>query len=387
MSLKHKIFDQKFDVCMISSRHPLKDHRIFYKETMSLIDKLGYKVLILAINNDKEEIIEEKNCIIYGIKGNQTQILGSVLKLFKVLRKVNCKVFHIHDFEDLILAPYLRFIKKGKVIYDMHEDYIKMINDQGNMNKLLKFLIVKTAFFFELFFTKFCHEFVIVVERHFVKLKKYGIKKKKINLIKNYIKLDDFNHVYSKQKNMKKEFDLVYCGTSNKQKGLFELIDFSFKKKIKLLLILSGKVENIELFKEYVRKQKIENNVKIINNLSYNLVPTEVIKAKIGVAFTYNKPKYEEGISTKVMEYSALGLPLLTTIGNTFRDNFIRKHNSGSFVKNLIFDGINEGYEDIIKNYRIKSKNTLKSAKEYSWNSQEKTLIDLYNKLIKKRTY
>ncbi|MFW6025198.1 MAG: glycosyltransferase [Candidatus Woesearchaeota archaeon] len=364
------VLDKKYDVCMISSRHPLKDHRIFHKETKSLINELNLNVLILAIS-DKEEIIEGDGYVIYGIKGDQKEVLGSVWKLFKVLRKVKAKIYHIHDFEDLALTPYLKLVKKGKIIYDMHEDYIKMINELDYMSKFKRFIFSNIAKVYEKLFVHFVHFIVVVVEHH----------KKKFPKKESYC-IHNFPH-FRKVKDMEKEYEyeFVYCGTTSEPRGVFDFLDFLKDYNKKTLLILSGRKEEREKVKKIVNEYNL--NVIIKEKLPHSKVFKEISKAKIGFVLFHNSPKRNDGISTKLMEYSMCGLPILGTSFNPFMRKYIRKNALGVAIDEINNESILEGYEKILNNYSAFSKNSKEKVKNYVWDNEKIKLVDLYKKVIK----
>ncbi|MGM5483434.1 MAG: hypothetical protein ACQER9_00785 [Nanobdellota archaeon] len=370
--MKGKEFlNKKYDVCMVSSRHPLKDHRIFHKETMSLINKLNLNVLILAINNDKEEIIKGKNYVIYGIKGNQQQILGSIIKLFKILRKVKSRVYHIHDFEDLILTPYLKLIKRGKVIYDMHEDFIKMINETDYMSNFKRFILSKVAHIYEKFFVFFTDTILVVVEHHKKKFNRY---KKNIHCISNFPRI--------RKKIVKnKKYDFVYCGTTNKSRGIYDILELSKKTPYSILLILSGLIEERRKLKSIIKKNKL--NIDLIENLPYSKVLNEISKAKVGLVLFHNTPKRRDGISTKLMEYSMAKLPIIGTSFNPFMKKYIDENNLGFALDKINSEEIQKAFKKINYNYNLYSSNSFKALKNYNWENEEKKLIKLYEDLLK----
>ena len=91
-------------VCHVTSVHPSKDVRIFYKECVSLAKE--YEVFLIA-PNVKDEYTE---CIhIVGVPLPQSRIrrIFSLNRVFKKAMDVNAEVYHLHDPELMILGRKL----------------------------------------------------------------------------------------------------------------------------------------------------------------------------------------------------------------------------------------------------------------------------------------
>jgi len=133
----------------------------------------------------------------------------------------------------------------------------------------------------------------------------------------------------------KKEYDFVYVGSIGRERGIDKFLQ-SFDTKSLGKLCLVGTVED-ELYNQYKRNSDIIFTGKV----PYQEVPKIASRAFYGINYIPDKYPYNIQTSTKLLEYLALGLKVITTDYKWVR-NFEKKYNC-SFFK------IGE------KNYKLKS--------------------------------
>jgi len=108
-------------------------------------------------------------------------------------------------------------------------------------------------------------------------------------------------------RNSTKEYDFVYIGSISKERKIDRLLaKFTMRNNGKLCLI--GEVED-DIYKAY------KNNADIIftGKVPYSEVPEIASKAVYGINYVPNKYPYNIQTSTKLLEYLALGLKVITT--------------------------------------------------------------------------
>jgi hypothetical protein len=123
----------------------------------------------------------------------------------------------------------------------------------------------------------------------------------------------------------KKEYDFVYCGAMDKSRSTQKLLKyFSTKLKNKTLLVI-GSISD-ELYGKYKRI----DNIIFTGRLSYNEVPNEASKAVYGIDYKPDIYPYSFQTSTKILEYCAMGLKIITTPCK-WVDYFERKNDANFF--------------------------------------------------------
>jgi glycosyltransferase involved in cell wall biosynthesis len=105
-----------------------------------------------------------------------------------------------------------------------------------------------------------------------------------------------------------KKYDCVYVGSISKARGIPHLLE-QFKSKYKhLSLLVIGEVPN-DIYSDY----SICDNIIFTGNLSYEDVPKIASQAIYGINYMPNKYPYNLQTSTKLLEYLALDLKVVTT--------------------------------------------------------------------------
>lgn len=127
-------------------------------------------------------------------------------------------------------------------------------------------------------------------------------------------------------KTNEKEFDFVYVGSMDKGRGLkYGLLPFVSNMK-GFTIILIGEPNN-ELYLEF----KKNKNIIFTGIVNYNEVSKLASKAEYGYNYIPNVFPYNIQTSTKLLEYCAMGLKIVTT--NYDWVNIFELKNKGSFLK------------------------------------------------------
>lgn len=146
-------------------------------------------------------------------------------------------------------------------------------------------------------------------------------------------------------KSEEKEYDFVYVGSICKGRGMDRfLAEFTRKPQGKLCLI--GNVED-DIYNEY----KHNKDLVFTGSVPYGEVPIIASKAVYGINYIPDKYPFNIQTSTKLLEYLALGLKVITTDYQWVRD-FEKRHGCSFYKLNLKQDGFNRDY---IKSYDYKS--------------------------------
>lgn len=104
-----------------------------------------------------------------------------------------------------------------------------------------------------------------------------------------------------------KEFDFVYVGSMSEARNLMFLLEY-IKNNSDFKLLLIG-TPSIELYKQY----KNIKNIFFAGRLAYEDVAKCAIKAEYGINYIPDVYPFNIQTSTKLLEYVALGLKVITT--------------------------------------------------------------------------
>ncbi|MFP4024818.1 MAG: glycosyltransferase [Thiohalospira sp.] len=368
-------------VCHITTAHPEKDIRIFYKECVSLV-KAGFDVY-LVVNGGKTK--KTDGIQIVGFKKIRNRIfrimLAPWIALFHAL-KINAKVYHFHDPELLIIVIFLRLFGK-KVIYDVHENIRLSIEEKTWIPSFLRFFLSKIYTIFERFILLFIHK-LILAEKSYQNF--YPQKKSffvlNFPLDKDVKVIKDFNH----------SIRFVYAGAIEKERGIIQMLDaFSFlvEKKYDVYLDIAGLIfddEVNQMFSHYLNLKEIKNRIKYHGYISIYEVYQLLEKSHIGFALLAPKKNFLESYPTKVFDYMLFGLPVIASDFELYKE-IVEENNAGICVNYEDTEQLKRTLVDLLTNRRNLaelSENGMKAVRsEYLWKNQAEVLINEYKKFKK----
>lgn len=366
----------KAKVCHLTSVHPAKDGRIFYKECTSLANA-GYDVTLVAAGADDE--------VCNGVKivGVPVTKPGRIHRMTKVGRdvyrkalEVDADIYHIHDPELLPFA--LKLKRRGKkVIFDSHEFVGEQIMTKEYIPGFLRGPISRVYKAVEGYI---CRRLDAVVEVCTLDGKDYfeGRCKRRV-----FITNAPIVEANSKIENSEpEEFSIVHVGGLTFDRGISYLAAAAANVGCKIVLV--GEFSSPAFEKEVSDKCSILMDYK-------GVIPKEQVhellcRCSVGTCTLLDKGQYSklDTLPTKVYDYMLAGLPVIMS-DFSFLEEFNQQYRIGLCVRP-------NSAEDIAAaiNYlkvhgdeaRLMGENGRRAVmKEFNWAAQEKVLTELYSSL------
>ncbi len=311
-------------ICHISSVHPSRDTRIFYKECISL-KKAGYDVTLIAGNNQTEETVGGIKIIDFPpFKNRLFRMLFAPLRMFNLARKQKAKLYHFHDPELIITGIMLRMMGK-QVIFDIHENIVKQIKSK----KFLLFPSLLSGLFmpFNFIACKWFH--LILAEHSYEPIYKKSSKSYEIILNMPGIGfLEPYNVPDRSGLN-----NIFYIGRVTKLRG----VDVSLKalhllkhQGIETTMHFVGDID--EALKKELENLDYYDQIKknVIFHGRMNLDDGYELAKDCLIGISVLKPieNYLESYSTKVFEYMAVSMPVITSNFELYK-KVVEKHECG----------------------------------------------------------
>lgn len=359
-------------VCHMTSAHPSRDIRIFYKECATLSQE-GYDVFLVAHG---EEFIEN------GVSVRSAgEVYSSRLKrMFFSSRNVYLKaleldadIYHFHDPE---LLPYgLKLKRRGKcVIYDSHEDVPRQILAKTWIPKPIRKIVSKCYEKYEKCIARQL-DFVITATDHIKDIfVEYGCVAESV---KNYPLLNDIqcdNEDYFSRQPI-----LCYAGGVTEQRGITTLL--KAVEGLDVELDIAGSVE-----KDYLEQLKGLAGWKSVNYLGYlnrSDINKLYNKSKIGLVVLKDTPNHRYSLPIKMFEYMAAGIPFVASKFPLW-EQIVNEVHCGICVDPESVEGIRSAINKLLideKAAKRMGQNGRKAVSNtYSWDREAVKLIDIYKK-------
>ncbi|MEO6686861.1 MAG: glycosyltransferase [Dyadobacter sp.] len=369
-------------VLLLSTVHPPADPRIMYKIAPSLAR--DYEVICVLPKLDKS--LSEKDFDTIPLPFFQG-LLPRILFCHPVLLW-KCLLFRpaiVHIFvPELIPIAFLFQWLGAKVIYEVQENHykkfsIKQFNKAIIYQQLFKFFDQAARKNFNCLFTEHAY------------LNEYKNLPLTSAVVHNYVALSFIDRYFGKyERQIKKPPVFFYCGVISMER--------SFDVLVAALVKLKPRFPDFEMHMfgklQFDRKdaEKLPDFEKIRPNLifhGYTDLKTALPYARgaaSGIALLKPVADYMDSYTTKIFEYMAMRLPVITSDFPLYQ-NVVEKSGCGFCISPYDSDMLAKKLEWLIENpekAEIMGQNGRNSAEtHYNWANEEKILLNFYRNLLK----
>jgi glycosyltransferase involved in cell wall biosynthesis len=377
-------------ICIFSSVHLALDNRIFYREARSL-HKGGYNVNLIAIH-DKTEIRD-------GI-----QIIGLPeiprwkrpfiwLKVINITKNIKADIYHFHDPELLFVSPFIKILTKKPVIYDVHESYPDFIKVKDYMPIWIRYPIAWLFRWIEPLLSRLQNGLIFSDDN--IALSFDGIPVPKITLF-NFPSSEFIEAAQVETKRAKNRLPIIiHLGGHERNRGsrlMIEAFEYVLQKRPDAKLELVGHFMPPDLQYEVqadINKRKLQHAVTITGRVPFDKISEYLKKAAVGWMPWQSYTKNEKNIPTKLFEYMAYGLPIVSSSLNSTRP-FIKQGENGFLVTpnnprehaEAILTILND---EILRDRLGRNGQEIVYTK-YNWDEMEIRLLEFYSNLTSNRS-
>ncbi|MGP1514685.1 MAG: glycosyltransferase [Bacteroidales bacterium] len=362
----------------ITTVHQRFDSRIFYKQCMSLQQEFNDVSLIVA-DGKGDEVRNSIKIIDVGLNSSRLKrLLFSSKRAIDKAISLKADIYHFHDPDLLFVAKKL--CRYGKVIFDSHEDFPKLMLQRAYIPKLLRRFLFSIAANIERCIYKKLAGVVSATDDIQKKFLKYG--DSNVITIKNYPMFGN-SKVLSHKDDISHKFTACYVGGMTSVRGIKEMILACEMADVPL--ILAGPFDD-EKFLQEMQSLSGWSNVEYLGVVPHNELKKMVYqRSNIGLNMLLSAPNHINAIPIKQLEYMAEGLPVVATKHIKFCVEITNQTNCGILVTP---ENIKECVEVItfLKNNMDKvlqmGKNGRKAIEyQYNWDKEKNKLIKFYNKI------
>jgi hypothetical protein len=358
-------------ICMLSSVHSADDIRIVEKEARALA-AAGHNVTVVA----KPPIPQNTRGLNFRLldlpavsRWKRPWIMGRAA--FSLVQSLNPEVVQFHDPE---LIPFaLALQRRGcKIIYDVHEDVPADIYSKAWIPGPLKSVTAKIVEAVERLTAKRFDAIVAATPTIAGRFRRYGAD---VSVVRNSVRLEEFT-VSTSEAPRKRQ--AVYVGHVSFNRGLIEMVEGC--EGARLPLVIAGSVGVQE--QKWLKTRAA--NVDLRGKLGRPEIALLLNESMVGLCLFHPEPNHLYAMPTKIFEYMAAALPIITSDLPRAKEIVEGAHcgfaNSVKDQRGLV-DKISSLLSDP-EQARQMGKNGLDMvSKNYSWEHDAAELNTLYRKL------
>ncbi|RGT72487.1 glycosyltransferase [Ruminococcus sp. AF18-22] len=362
-------------ICHMTSAHPSKDIRIFYKECVTLAER-GNEVILIAPGSS----FKEKGVYVEGIEDSVSRLrrmLFTSRKVFKKAVEIDADIYHFHDPE---LLPYgLKLKKRGKhVFYDSHEDVPRQILAKTWIPKIIRKFV---SFIYEKYEKRISVQLdcVFTATEHIKNIfQRYNCRAESI---KNYPLLDDiqcFNQNYYTRQNL-----ICYAGGVTEQRGITTLVEAV--EDIDVKVNIAGKAE--EEYLNQLKRLKAWRKVNYLGYLDRQAISNLYNSSRIGIVTLKDTPNHRFSLPIKMFEYMAAGIPVIASDFSEWKD-IVDMEKCGLCVNPNNKEEIANAIAQLLKEpetAKAMGENGRRAiCEKYSWNNEGNKMLEVYQEIYTK---
>lgn len=378
-------------ICYLTSIHPDFDPRI-WKYATSVADT-GLEVhLVCPWNVPTGTILN--GVTIHSFPRVENRALRPLLlpilisgRIFPILNQVDLVHFH-----DLDILPFMALLAKFKpVVYDVHENYADEMKEKDWLPVFLRSLAYHFIYHFENFLARMIKNVITVVPSQREKFRTLPLH---LLEVKNYASMQLLKDA-NPDDYMTRLQKVIFSGANYESNGTLLLLEIAERLKnirpnLTFLMVdrFASKKFRAQFFDE-IQRRKLTSRVELVPRIPSDKLMTILNQGIIGLALNMRIPKQEKAIPTKLFEYMAASLPIVSSDLSYSRELFARQEfgllaqpeDADSFAKAII--RLADDRELAMKMGQEGRKAFIKS---YSWETQIPGLIEYYKRILTKTT-
>jgi glycosyltransferase involved in cell wall biosynthesis len=362
----------------ISTVHDDSDTRIVHKQCPGLA-KQGFNVTLIIQTDSDTEYCGFRIKALPKTKSRTVRMTVLMAKAFQLAWSEKADIYHLHDPELIPMGLLLKILGKT-VIYDMHENLPAQILDK---DWIVWWLRRPISFGIKLIERVVLSQ-ISVVFAEMSYLKSYSwVKSKEVILNLPMVdKLTGLSH---------SKFDspsIGYIGMVTRDRGAFTTLDALSNMRdngVSVYFECIGPVD-VSVSKHDYFQQGVDKGWIHAPGIMSPIIGWDLIaQCHIGIAILHPIGNYVESYPTKMFEYMAMGLPVIVSDFELYKD-VVEKHKCGICVNPESTEQLTEAIQFLLLNpneaIEMGERGQQATRKYYNWQAELDKLVTFYNKLF-----
>lgn len=317
-------------VVMMTTMHEPDDTRIYKREALTL-SRAGFDVHMVAPQSKRGPSLSLPATYISSYNARLHRLAFGLPSILIQARRLRAQIYHFHDPELLMIAPFLRS-RGAKVVYDVHENLPNCVLAKQYIYPTWRPMLSRSSGFVESELAKIPHMIVAAS----TDIAKRFVEHPLLVRVRNFAPRNWVRIARKKQKLPHNGIRLGFCGGLGSSRGLeiLPLLLDELNRAGKYEFWMCGKLQ-------YPRKEKTAIDALLcrpdVTNLGFLPNVEESIEflanCDAGLYIFGGDPNLEIGPerSNKLFQFMAAGLPVITSDYPAWR-SFIESTQSGIVV-------------------------------------------------------
>lgn len=373
-------------VCILSSVHRALDNRVFYREARSL-QRAGYDVSLIAVH-ERDEVRDGIRIVGLPLVPRwQRPLLWR--RLVREALAIRADVYHVHDPELLLVAPWLRLRTGRPTIYDVHEANADFIRVKDYLPAWVRYPVAAVFGFLEPLLARLNSALLFADDQIAASFR--SVRRPKATLYNFPARSFVEQAVVATQDAGPRPPVVLYLGGLERNRGSRLMIE-AFHQVWRLVpqarLLHVGHMEPPDLEDEVradVARRGMEGAVTLTGRVPFEKIGDHLAGAAVGWVPWQPVAKNQKNVPTKLFEYMAYGLPVVSSDLPSTRP-FVHPGRNGYLVAADDPAAHAEALLDLLQ--RPEGAAAMGKAgqglvrTEYNWDEMEKRLLALYQELL-----
>ena len=373
---------RRWRVCHLTTVHPPEDTRVFHRECRSLVEA-GYEVHLIA--PCAADYVKD-GVTVHSLKhvGNRFLriTLHTWIAMFKALR-IRADLYHYHDPELIFVGSLLRWVFSKHVIYDIHEGVGRQILTKHWIPRPLRPLVSYAYRLAEKYATV-GQELVVAPERC---VRDYA---RRVHLVRNFPSLSS-GAVERPRPEAHEVPLLVYVGGVERDRGAELYVELARRLRLDgcdCRMKLIGQYENAygQRLRDTIRAHGLEDRVELTGRMAYAQAMACTAGATVGLCLLLPLPNNMIGLSTKLLEYMMLGVPVLASDFDSWRP-YVAGEGCGLMVAPTDMDAVVAACKHLLTHpveaARMGAAGRRAVETKYNWGPEMEGLLGCYEELLR----
>lgn len=323
-------------ICHLAASHTTFSGRMFQREALSA-RAADFEVTIIGAADGFPADPADHGCRVIPLpKTSRAGKLLAAVRLFRLGRREQCDVYHCHDLASLAAGAALKLLRRGRLIYDAHEDYPRThaanIAPPGTIRKMLHGVLAT----YEWPLARMSDAVLTVDPLICRKFLRMGAK---ACTLPNFPRLQPIHQTQEKSPDWRGRRVLIYSGGLTRQVAILETIAAIPQVREsypEILLVFIGAFSDTELrrrAKELVNSMDLTGHVAFLDEVPMTSMREIYPECYAGLMLYASGNTYGDRLlfPVKLTEYMAAGLPI---VASSFRGlaGILRTYNCGLVV-------------------------------------------------------